>query len=120
MKRVLNGLCIAAGATVLAVGVLVVLETLLSKRPKRNQPLPEPAPKPPASELVKQKAERNFTIKRTKSEVGFVYWILEGYGRYKCFILCDTWDEAIAQAKARTTEVDGAEISELTAASVLA
>ena len=34
-----------------------------------------------------------------KSEVGYIYWILEGHGKYKCFVLCDSWEEAIEQAK---------------------
>jgi len=47
------------------------------------------------------RADRQFSIKRTKSEVGYVYWILEGFGKHKCFVLCDTWEEAMEQAKAR-------------------
>ncbi len=45
--------------------------------------------------------DRQFSIKRTKSEVGYVYWILEGFGKHKCFVLCDTWEEAMEQAKSR-------------------
>jgi hypothetical protein len=58
---------------------------------------------PPAA-LVRStmdRGDRQFSIKRTKSEVGYVYWILEGYGKHKCFVLCDTWEEAMEQAKAR-------------------
>ena len=33
--------------------------------------------------------------------MGYVYWILEGFGKHKCFVLCDTWEEAMEQAKAR-------------------
>jgi hypothetical protein len=47
------------------------------------------------------RTDRQFSIKRTKSEVGYVYWILEGYGKYKCFVLCDTWEEAMEQARTR-------------------
>ena len=47
------------------------------------------------------RSDRQFSIKRTKSEVGYVYWILEGFGKHKCFVLCDTWEEAMEQAKAR-------------------
>ncbi len=47
------------------------------------------------------RTDRQFSIKRTKSEVGYVYWILEGHGKYKCFVLCDTWEEAMEQAKTR-------------------
>lgn len=48
-----------------------------------------------------ERGDRQFSIKRTKSEVGYVYWILEGYGKHKCFVLCDTWEEAMEQAKHR-------------------
>jgi hypothetical protein len=51
------------------------------------------------------RSDRQFSIKRTKSEVGYVYWILEGFGKHKCFVLCDTWEEAMEQAKSRL-EVD--------------
>jgi hypothetical protein len=50
---------------------------------------------------AQNRADRQFSIKRTKSEVGYVYWILEGYGKHKCFVLCDTWEEAMEQAKTR-------------------
>jgi hypothetical protein len=125
MKSLLGGLLIAAGVAVLAVGVLAGVEVLLqnsSRRPRRlEQPEPEPAPSQPTAEipsplLPKQDAGRNFSIKRTKSEVGYVYWILEGYGKYKCFILCDTWDEAVAQAKARLAELDAVEAPQTMAA----
>jgi hypothetical protein len=58
----------------------------------------------PPSSLVRSamnRGDRQFSIKRTKSEVGYVYWILEGYGKHKCFVLCDTWEEAMEQAKTR-------------------
>jgi len=68
--------------------------------PVRIEPLKAPtlAPtmRPPSN-----RADRQFSIKRTKSEVGYVYWILEGYGKHKCFVLCDTWEEAMEQAKTR-------------------
>jgi hypothetical protein len=45
--------------------------------------------------------ERPFHIRRTKSEVGYVYWILEGRGKHKCYVLCDSWQEAVAEANRR-------------------
>jgi hypothetical protein len=45
--------------------------------------------------------ERPFSIKRTKSEVGYVYWILEGRGKYKCYLLCDSWQEAVVEVNRR-------------------
>jgi len=126
MKSLFGGLLIAAGVAVLAVGVLAGVEVLLSnsnRRPRRSKRV-EPDETPALAELVsvappvdvkaaeasplvpKRDAKRNFSIKRTKSEVGYVYWILEGYGRYKCFVLCDSWDEAVAQAQAKLAEID--------------
>lgn len=127
MKSLFGGLLIAAGVAVLAVGVLAGVEVLLSnqnRRPRRSKrrvesnktPAIADAPALPAAETTpveapplgpKKDTERNFSIKRTKSEVGYVYWILEGYGKYKCFILCDSWDEAVAQAQAKMAEIDG-------------
>lgn len=70
--------------------------------------MPEPvridAPKATSASSVRSalnRGDRQFSIKRTKSEVGYVYWILEGYGKHKCFVLCDTWEEAMEQAKTR-------------------
>jgi hypothetical protein len=110
-KGILGGLLMATGALVLAagvVGVIVVVERALSNRQKDQQPPPTPdiPAKPPVVAVAepqptKPKAERHFSIKRTKSEVGYVYWILEGHGKYKCFVLCDSWEEAMEQAKAR-------------------
>ena len=48
---------------------------------------------------------RCFSIKRTKSELGYTFWILQGFGHHKCFILCDTWQEAIAEANSRLRAV---------------
>ncbi len=125
MKNLFGGLLLAAGAAVLAVGVLAGVEVLLQNpsRPSRRTRRPQADAKPvdgerlsvaqtmdeePTAALVPKKdAVRNFSIKRTKSEVGYVYWILEGYGKYKCFILCDSWDEAVAQAKSKMAETDG-------------
>ena len=65
----------------------------------------EPLKATPTASMIqssaRNKADRQFSIKRTKSEVGYVYWILEGYGKHKCFVLCDTWEEAMEQAKTR-------------------
>jgi hypothetical protein len=42
-----------------------------------------------------------FSIRRTRSEVGYTYWILQGFGKHKCYLLCDTWQEAIDEANVR-------------------
>jgi hypothetical protein len=131
MKSLFGGLLIAAGVAVLAVGVLAAAQVLLqnpNQRARRGQNekestgVPEPEDRPevmaeaPADLVPKKDAARNFSIKRTKSEVGYVYWILEGYGKYKCFILCDTWEEAVAKAKTKLAEIDGADVPRTMAA----
>ena len=130
MKRLFTGLFVVSGAIVLTVGFLAAVELLLSnpKRSRRTRRIEfadtpaaptaiQPAPTPSPEE---KPAERKFSIKRTKSEVGYVYWILEGYGRYKCFILCDSWDEAVAQAKAKLTEIDGTDVTATVTAAMFA
>lgn len=42
-----------------------------------------------------------FSIRRTKSDLGYVYWVLKGYGEFQCFILFDTWREAVDEASRR-------------------
>ena len=109
MKRLLGGLFITAGAVVLAVGVLACVQGLLSTSPRRRRsavPTKPDAVNPQAEPVAEPPKPRNFSIKRTKSEVGFVYWILEGFGRYKCYVLCDSWEEAVEQAKIQMEQVD--------------
>ncbi len=68
--------------------------------PVRTEPAKAISPRPLFRSTV-SRSDRQFSIKRTKSEVGYVYWILEGFGKHKCFVLCDTWEEAMEQAKTR-------------------
>ena len=42
-----------------------------------------------------------FTIRRSRLERGYTYWVLQGFGKYRCFVLCDTWREATDEAIAR-------------------
>ena len=109
MRRFLGGLFKATGALVLAAGVVGVLvcagrAVAQQKRNKlKKRAVEHLLLTPPATATVRpaDAVQRKFSIKRTKSEVGYVYWILEGYGEHKCFVLCDTWQEAVQQAKLR-------------------
>jgi hypothetical protein len=40
-------------------------------------------------------------IRRGGFELGYTYWVLQGLGRHRCFVLCDTWQEAMEEATAR-------------------
>jgi len=51
-----------------------------------------------------------FKIRRTKFdmgtrrgglELGYTYWVLQGFGKHRCFVLCDTWQDAIGEVTAR-------------------
>ena len=51
-----------------------------------------------------------FKIRRTKFDMGmrrggleldYTYWVLQGFGKHRCFVLCDSWQEAMGQASAR-------------------
>lgn len=42
-----------------------------------------------------------FDIRRTKSELGYTFWVLQGFGQYRGFTLFDTWQEAMEQATIR-------------------
>ena len=109
-KGIFGGLLMATGALVLAagvVGLIVVVERLLDNRARDGGKEPQSSP-PQTAPLARPKTKPHFSIKRTKSEVGYIYWILEGHGKYKCFVLCDSWEEAMEQAKSRL----GAEIEE--------
>lgn len=97
MKRLFGGLLMAGGAAVLAAGAMVLMEKLLA-RPSGDV---HSAPKLPLA-----KPARHFSIKKTSSEVGYAYWILQGFGPYKCYLLCDTWEEAITEMRLRIGQVD--------------
>jgi hypothetical protein len=79
-------LFLTAGTILFAVGMaglLIGFERLRSRSESRAKP------------------ERCFRIRRTKLDADYVYWVVEGLGRHKCFVLCDTWQDAIDEANRR-------------------
>ena len=54
----------------------------------------------------------HFRISRVRSNTGPQQWTLEGHGRYQCFLLFDTWAQAVEQATFRLEHLnaDGAEL----------
>lgn len=100
--RIFRGLCMnPAGRTLVAgtIGVLAGVECLLSSRSQAR--LRERAHQPPVKAPAVSTRADYLKIYRTKSELGYVYWVLQGFGRYKCFVLLDSWREAIAEAEQR-------------------
>jgi hypothetical protein len=102
-RHISLGMHLIAGA----VGVLAGLQYLLS--PKGRVPSgsdtvrPRAAPQQSGPELPARKRDY-FSIRRTKSELGYVYWVLHGYGEFQCFVLYDTWREAVEEALRRVSE----------------
>ncbi len=95
LRRNSSGLTLIAGA----IGVLTGVERLMSTRVKtivREVPRPEP--------VLETAVPRTdyFKISRTQSELGYTYWVLQGFGRFRSFALFDTWQEAVEEAARRT------------------
>ncbi len=51
-----------------------------------------------------------FTIRQTRSELGYVYWVLQGFGWFQSFSLHDTWAEAM-ERRTGAAEVPRAALS---------
>jgi len=89
-----------------AVGVLAGFQHLLCRRDRTKAPAESVQPTPEASsDAAEVKGNRRdyFSIRRTKSELGYVYWVLQGHGEFQCFVLFDTWNEAAAEASRRVS-----------------
>ncbi len=116
LGRLLRGLFRGPGGLVLvagAVGVLVGVEYWISSGTTRrarsatkSRRIPPPAP---ALRPVTVLRTDYFKIRQTRSEIGYVYWILQGFGKYRCFVLFDTWREAMDDASLRLAETTGAQ-----------
>ena len=80
-----------------SVAAILVGVQRLMHAPKERVVVPVPAAVP--SPAIEQRVHF-FTVKQTKSELGYTYWVLQGHGRYASFELFDTWSEAISAAEA--------------------
>lgn len=111
-RSIFRGLCAnLAGRMLVAgtIGVLTGVECLMSTRPRASRPKPvrSPAPRIDVNVSAPMVASRADYLKiyRTKSELGYTYWVLQGFGCYKCFVLFDSWREATADAANRVREM---------------
>jgi hypothetical protein len=87
----------------LLMGVSVVLrgvERLLAPSPRVAKSSATPARKV-AEKRPSRPREHYFTIRQTRSEIGLVFWVLQGFGCYDSFTLLDTWREAMDEANRR-------------------
>lgn len=100
LRNIFNGICHKGGGRVLvasAVGVLAGVEHLMSSRNKSVSPRRAKQ----AASPVAVRRQKCFSIRRTRSELGYTYWVVQGFGSHSCFVLCDTWQEAMDEAAAR-------------------
>lgn len=102
LQTVVRGLCRRSGGLVLvagAIGVLAGVEHLMSGRVV-SKPRPQIRPQ---QCTVSAKDPNRYSVRRTHSELGYTYWVLQGHGCYSGFALFDTWKEAIDEAQRRLT-----------------
>lgn len=88
LSRNRRGLALLAGVTAVLEGVEWVMSTRAPAKPAVVAPL-------------KPKRVDYFSIRQTRSELGFVLWVLQGHGCYQSFSLFDTWQEAVEEANQR-------------------
>jgi hypothetical protein len=99
LRRLARSVLVTSGAVVLVVGVtaaLVMLDHLRHSAPVRKTPSQRP------KTVVKGERSDYFEVRRTRSELGYTYWILKGHGAFQCFELFDTWKEAVTEASVRS------------------
>jgi len=110
LRNILGGICInrcGLAAIAGAIGVLTGIECLMSRRTHlvARQPTDSKARSP-----VVALRQDYFKIRRTKFEMGrrrdglelgYTYWVVQGFGKHRCFVLCDTWRQAIGEATAK-------------------
>ncbi len=100
LSRNRTGIALLEGAAAILIGV----ERALSSRPgPRVRVTQQPSPTP-ATTIAKPARTSYFTIRQTRSELGYVYWVLRGFGCYQSFALFDTWAEARDAANARLAQ----------------
>ena len=106
LRQIFHGVCSIPKSRVIvagAIGMLVGIEHLMATRPRKDTKRfrdpdaatasPEPVPVPSHTRL--------FAIRRTKSDLGYTYWVLQGFDACTCFLLFDTWQEAMDEATSR-------------------
>ena len=96
--KVVSGLCRRRSGLVVvasAIGLLVGAEYLLALR----TPKPDRARPRSQSAIVKQRIK----VTQTRSELGYVYWVVRETGANPTYTLFDTWQEAMDEVNRRMT-----------------
>ena len=106
LRHLVNRVCLVPKGKLIvagAIGMLTSIEHLLANRPRKHvdragrRQAPAVSPQLP----IVRNRERLFVIRRTKSELGYTFWVLQGFHSCKCFLLFDTWQEAMDEANLR-------------------
>ena len=101
LQNVVRGLCRKTGGVILvagAIGVLAGVQHFLSGQ--AVAPLAISLPSYPKPHGMPKPLDR-FSIRQTRSELGYTYWVLQGFGKFRGFTLFDTWQEAIDEVQRR-------------------
>jgi hypothetical protein len=96
LKRLIDGLARKRSGLALLTGMTLVLEGV-ERLMSTHRPVAPIAPRP----VVLRQRTDYFSIKRSKSDFGFTYWVLQGHGYFASFALFDTWREAMDEANQR-------------------
>lgn len=99
LQNMVRGLCRKSCGVVLvagAIGVLAGVERFLSA----GELVPARTYDSRRSPVEPRTADR-FSIRRTRSELGYTYWVLQGHGKYRGFALFDSWQEAMDEVQRR-------------------
>jgi hypothetical protein len=94
-----SGIVLLSGAAALLSGVERALAPrTASDRPRSQTPLPNAQPvQTPAADP----SADGFKIYRSKTDLGYAYWVLQGRGCFQSFSLFDTWEQAMQEAERR-------------------
>ena len=100
LKRLIDGLsrnlCRKKGGIALlsgVAGVLAGVERFIAPRPAVRKPRTD-----------------YFSIRQTRSELGYTFWVLQGHGYFASFTLFDTWREAMDEASLRVGSAPDARV----------
>lgn len=104
MGRLLKIISGKNSAIAIAVGVAALVTAVIRLLPPRTERQKEatPVPRSESNPAVARSARVDyFTVRRSTSDIGYSYWVVQGHGCFSSFALFDTWREAIEAVNER-------------------